>query len=561
MPYSIRQRRFGLTHTGDRIGRGPGLRCGVNQVVLGASVFLVLFANLAFFRNVHSAFAGTPGVYASALSLAALLLCVLVILLSLLSFRKTIKVVLVPLFMVSAITAYFMDTYNVIIDSDMIVNAVTTDTAESGDLLTPRMLVYLLALGVLPSAVVLKLDIRPETFSGALRSRAWLAGSALLVAAGLISLSSGFYASFFREHKVLRYYTNPTTAIHAVYRYGTALFAGTHETLKTIGEDAKGKSSDGRRRLVIMVVGETARSDHFSLNGYTRNTNPQLAKEHVVSLHQMAACGTSTAISVPCMFAIYDREAFDRDKANATENALDVLNRAGVNLLWRDNNSSSKGVADRIAAQNYRSPDINTICDAECRDEGMLVGLQDYIDRQASGDILIVLHQMGSHGPAYSKRYPPEFRVFEPTCETSQLDSCSDTEIRNSYDNTILYTDDFLAKVISLLRANDGPFQTAMMYVSDHGESLGESGLYLHGLPYFMAPESQIQVPAILWFGKNHDDIDVNAVNLLRDAHYSHDNVFHTLLGLFAVQSDVYQPGKDILNDARSVPRVAGSVR
>jgi lipid A ethanolaminephosphotransferase len=181
----------------------------------------------------------------------------------------------------------------------------------------------------------------------------------------------------------------------------------------------------------------------------------------------------------------------------------------------------------------------------------MLHGLQAYLDGHPSGDILIVLHQMGSHGPAYHKRYPPAFRTFAPTCESSQLDACTEAEIGNTYDNTIRYTDHFLAEVIELLRANDARFETAMVYLSDHGESLGEAGLYLHGLPYLIAPDTQTHVPLILWFGSNNRDVDVDAVRQLRDLPLSHDNLFHTLLGLFEVGTEIYDADKDILQQAR----------
>ncbi len=516
---------------------------------------MTLFANLAFFRNLVQTFSGQSWAYAHALSLALVELSVLVILLSLICFRRTVRPVLIFMFTLSAATAYFMDTYNVVIDHDMIANVVATNTAESGDLVTPRLLLYLLLLGALPSAVVFGLRIKPETTAAALRSRAVLVGGALLLGATLIFLSSGFYASFFREHKLLRYFTNPIAPIHAVYRYGANRLAGKQATLQKIGEDARIAPADIERELVIMVVGETARADRFSLNGYTRNTNPQLAGEDVVSFRHMSACGTSTAVSVPCMFAVYGRDDFSSEKADSTENLLDVLKRAGVHILWRDNNSSSKGVADRVRTEDYRSTRTNPVCDLECRDEGMLVGLQEFIDRQATGDILIVLHQMGSHGPAYFKRYPAAYRVFKPTCETSQLDSCSEAEIGNAYDNTILYTDHFLAKVIALLRDNDDRFETAMLYASDHGESLGESGIYLHGLPYFIAPDTQTHVPAILWFGRNYDGANLAAMRQLRDVHFSHDHLFHTLLGMFEIESGIYDPERDLVN---LVAKIAG---
>jgi lipid A ethanolaminephosphotransferase len=302
-----------------------------------------------------------------------------------------------------------------------------------------------------------------------------------------------------------------------------------------------------------MVVGETARADRFSLNGYERRTNPLLARLGVISFTDFSSCGTSTAISVPCMFDIHERENFSSSESAATENALDVLRHAGVTVLWRDNNSNSKGVADRIAIEDFHSPETNPVCDTECRDVGMLSGLREYIDRQQSGDILIVLHQMGSHGPAYFKRYPDEFHVFVPTCDTKQLDDCSESEIGNAYDNSILYTDYFLSQVIELLRSYDDRFETVMLYASDHGESLGESGIYLHGLPYWLAPDAQTRVPVILWFGRNYHDVDVAAMRQLRDEPLSHDNLFHTLLGLFEIDSGVYDGNLDLLQKARDL--------
>jgi lipid A ethanolaminephosphotransferase len=453
--------------------------------------------------------------------------------------------------MLSASTAYFMDTFNVIINSDMLLNAVSTDAAESWDLVTPRLIGYLVLLGLLPTALLWRLEIRRSSATQALRSRLKLMSGAALIALTVALASSSFFASFVREHKVLRYYSNPLTPLYALYKFGYGQVAGQSLHRKAIGEDARIPATDFDRELVIMVVGEAARADRFSLNGYSRETNPELAKKGVISFSLVSSCGTSTAISVPCMFAVYERDEFNSQRADSTENFLDVLKHAGVKLLWRDNNSNSKGVANRIPTEDFRSVKVNPICDVECRDEGMLSKLQDYIDAQNSGDILIILHQMGSHGPAYYKRYPPSFRVFTPTCESSQLDACSRERINNSYDNTIVYTDYFLARVVDLLRANDNRFETAMVYVSDHGESLGESGVYLHGLPYWIAPDAQTHVPFILWFGKNYHDVDVDALRELRDLPVSHDNLFHTMLGLFEIRTGVYEEAKDLLQQSR----------
>jgi lipid A ethanolaminephosphotransferase len=284
------------------------------------------------------------------------------------------------------------------------------------------------------------------------------------------------------------------------------------------------------------------------LNGYPLTTNPLLEQEDIISFDDFSSCGTSTAISVPCLFSVFPKNDFTLEKANATENLLDILTHAGTNVLWRDNNSDSKGVALRVNYENFKTPKTNTICDTECRDEGMLIGLQDYINQQDQGDIVIVLHQMGNHGPAYYKRYPQRFEQFKPTCKTNQLEDCTLEEIGNTYDNAILYTDYFLAKTINLLKNNSKNFETAMFYVSDHGESLGEHGLYLHGLPYMIAPESQTHVGAMMWFSPNFK-INRRAVKSKKSEPFSHDNVFHTVLGLLNINSKIYQQEMDILNN------------
>jgi lipid A ethanolaminephosphotransferase len=247
------------------------------------------------------------------------------------------------------------------------------------------------------------------------------------------------------------------------------------------------------------------------------------------------------------MFSVFGRNGYSSQKARETENLLDVLSRAGVNVLWRENNSSSKGVAGRVAYEDFQTSKTNPLCDVECRDEGMLSGLQDYIDRTGRGDILIVLHQKGNHGPAYYKRYPTEFEKFTPVCNSNRLEDCTTDQIENAYANAVLYTDYFLSRVIDLLKRNSNAFETAMVYMSDHGESLGENGLYLHGLPYFMAPDSQKHVAAVMWFGESFK-IDKAALKAKANAPYSHDNLFHTMLGLMEVQTTVYDKKLDILN-------------
>jgi len=434
-----------------------------------------------------------------------------------------------------------MNAYHVVIDSDMIRNILQTNIEESYDLYSIKLILYLLFFGITPSILIYKIKIINETFKIEFYKKIKISILSLLTIVLILFSFSKFYTSFFREHKPLRYYTNPTYWIYSIGDYVAKTLNSGEIIVKPIGLDAKVINRDKEPKLVIMVVGEATRADHLSLNGYKRETNPLLKKESIINLPHVSSCGTSTAHSVPCMFSMFDRDNYSYKKGISTENVLDVIHHTNqVEILWRDNNSDSKGVALRVPFEDYKTPKINTLCDEECRDEGMLVGLDEYIEKRKGKDILIVLHQMGNHGPAYNKRYTKAFEKFTPVCETNQLEECSQESINNAYDNALLHTDYFLSEVIQLLKRHKKSHQTSMIYMSDHGESLGEHGLYLHGLPYFMAPDAQTHVGALVWFGED------NQKKIAPNKEYSHDNLFHTLLGLFNVQTEVYQKEMDI---------------
>lgn len=529
---------------------GWPMKISSTWLVVITAVFIVAADNRRFFSEVIRVFPPNLHNIGFLCSLVVVLSCVLVILFTLINTRWTLKPILILALLVAAVISYYSATFHVVMDETMIQNILETNPAEARDLLNLRLVLYMVGLGLFPAFLVWRTEINYPRFGKGLLIRTLTIFAALTIVVVVMLPFGRHYSSFFREHKPLRYQTNPTYALYSAGKFlNRSAFAG-EIPLQSIALDAH-RDNTGQRRLVVMVVGEAARADRLSLNGYERETNPLLAREDIVNFPQMYSCGTSTAVSVPCMFSSLDRAGYRDSKAKALENVLDVLARSGVEVLWRDNNSSSKGVAERLPYEDFRLPENNPICDEECRDEGMLVGLQDYIDRQP-GDILIVLHQMGNHGPAYYKRYPKAFEKFTPVCLDNQLQSCNNEEVGNAYDNAILYTDYFLDQVIGLLRHNDSIFKTALVYMSDHGESLGEGGLYLHGLPYFIAPDQQTHVAALMWFGQSmRQEINYRELQKLAADSYSHDNLFHTLLGLFRVSTVAYNSQLDILAGAR----------
>jgi len=514
------------------------------KLIIFTAFFFVVFDNIAFFNNVTNVynFSDINIIYVS--SLAVVLTTFIILLFSLFASKYTTKPILIISLLISSSTNYFMNNYNIVVDSDMIRNTLQTNFSESMDLLSFKLIIYVIFLGILPSFLIYKTKIDyGKSITKELLVRMKIIFTSVVIILIILFSFSKFYTSFFRENKPLRFYTNPTYWIYHVGKYIGETYTTNDTTIKKIAIDAKILNQNTKSKLVIVVVGEAARANKFSLNGYNKETNPLLKQENIVNFSNLYSCGTSTAESVPCMFSIYPRDDYNYKKGRYTQNILDVLDRTNdIEILWRDNNSDSKGVAVRVNYEDYKSSDKNTICDDECRDEGMLVGLDNFIKSTKKKNILIVLHQMGNHGPAYYKRYPKEFEKFTPVCKTNQLEECTKDEINNAYDNAILYTDYFLSKTINFLKNYTDNYETSMIYMSDHGESLGEHGIYLHGLPYFMAPDNQKHIASIFWSN------DISNIIDKKDNQYSHDYLFHTLLNLFNVKTNVYNKNLDILN-------------
>ena len=511
-------------------------------MVLLTVLFMMLTGNFAFFSRLlkvyppnlqHAPFLASLTLF---FTLATGLFLLVISLFTAFSGRAT-RWLLAILLVVTSLAAYYMDAYGAIIDSVMLENMLQTDKNEVQGLLNVTMFTRLFLLGILPAWWLFKQKFPQTTFSKELKSRGKLIGLAILALVLVVLPLSENYIIFTRHHKYVRMYANPTFYSYSIYRYlHHKAVAPVLGKLMQTSQDAQHVDVHNKHELVIMVVGETARFDRFSLNGYHKLTNPNLAKENVVSFKNVSSCGTSTGVSVPCMFSVLNREEFDNGKAASMENALDVLQDNGVEVLWRDNNSDSKGVALRVPYQNFKTPTNNKVCDSECRDVGMLGGLDEHIKAHKNKDIMIVLHQLGNHGPNYYLRYPKAFEKFKPACHTGELNECTKEEVDNAYDNAILYTDYFLSQVIAFLKKHDNKYETAMLYMADHGESLGENGIWLHAAPYAFAPKEQTHVPAIVWFGQNFD-YKIDQVKPYADYPLSHDDVFCTLLTAFEYKS------------------------
>ncbi|MEY4978570.1 MAG: hypothetical protein RLZZ352_840 [Pseudomonadota bacterium] len=470
---------------------------------------------------------------------------------------RWIKPAGIVLLFMAASANYFMHSYGVVIDPSMLANALHTDAREVRDLISPGMLLFLVGGVLLPGWWWWRQPLLPVSLGRLLGRQTLAAVLGLLVAVLMLWLSFQDLASTMRNHKSLRYMVNPFNTVYALVRNGVGQATLAQQTLQPVGEDAvltAKPATEAEAPLIVLVVGETARAANFGLGGYARDTTPRLAalqqQGDLVYFNNVRSCGTNTQVSVPCMFSGLGREDFDGHRYR--ENLLDVLHRAGLAVLWLDNQAGCKGVCDRVPQFSTQALKLPGLCtDDECFDEVMLKVLPEQLallapQRRANGTV-VVLHQMGSHGPAYFKRTPANFKPFQPECDKNNLQECSAESLVNTYDNTLRYTDHVLAETITWLQAQARP--TALIYLSDHGESLGEKGLYLHGMLYSMAPDEQTHVPMLMWMNpamQHHTGLDLACLKARAGAAASHDNLFHTMLGLTRVSTQVYQPALDL---------------
>ncbi len=477
-----------------------------------------------------------------------------------LSLPYVLKIVAALMVIIAAVASYFMGEYGAVIDINTIRNVFQTDSAEAGDLTTWAAVAWVGGLGVAPALAIALVRIEWPAWKPLLGAN--LRGCALvfaLVVANLAAFSNDYF-SVLREQQAIVFTSTPANVVIAGGNLAVRSARHYSGPLTPIGLDAQRdlRPAGATRPLVtILVIGETARAENFSLFGYKRDTNPGLKSiPDLIAFPQVSSCGTDTGASVPCMFSGLGHARYSLRAGQRNENLLDLVHRTGLDVTWMENQGGCKGVCARIPTVTLtQSADPRFCADGECHDEILLEGLEQRIAAMTNGGV-IVLHMMGSHGPAYFKRVPAAFARFKPVCETAQFSRCTTEEIVNAYDNTIVYSDHVLSSLVALLRRTSGSgADTMMLYVSDHGESLGENGVYLHAMPYMIAPKQQTHVPMVMWLSPGaRNSLQVGndcLADLARAKSFSHDNLFHTVLGLHRIRTSVYDAGLDILNPCR----------
>ena len=485
-----------------------------------------------------------------------LLICTFILIFSLVAWPYFFKPFMAFVVITSAAALYAEVNFHTLIDTNMMESIFETNSSEVSFYLNTSTILYLLGFGVLPCIFLFMVRIVPQcSWLRAAISRLSLVLVAV-IGIGLIAATSyKDYASVGRNNHYLNKMLIPGHIFNGA-KYLKKTYFTEKLAYRTQGTDAKvAPTPNGKPTLMVVVLGETARAMNFAYNGYGRDTNPYTKDMGLIAFQDVSSCGTYTALSVPCMFSSMTRDTYNKPRAQAQDNVLNVLQHAGVDVLWIDNDGGDKGVADKLPYIAIDGSLKNEECNGtNCFDVAMMKDAKRFIDDGAHNKLL-VLHTIGSHGPTYWQRYPDNLAPFQPACDRSNIENCNDKQIVNVYDNTLVYTDYVLAQVINVLKSIASDYNVMLTYISDHGESLGESGLYLHGTPYAIAPKEQTHVPWLLWMPKqyaNQKSLDAHCLEQkAQQSSLSHDNLFHSLLGLYGVHSQVQNPELDVTQSCR----------
>ncbi|WMC11582.1 phosphoethanolamine--lipid A transferase [Oceanimonas pelagia] len=529
------------------------------RLVLLLALYFFFVLNLPLTTRLAGILEGLDGVSAGfVLSIPVFFVAALNLLFTLVAVKYLEKGIFITLLLLSSAVSYAMFEYGVVFDRDMMANIMQTHRGEASSYLNVASVLWFGLTGLLPALLVARVRIE---HGGVLKDLRWKGVSVLgsLAAIGLVA--AGYYqdyASVGRNHNYLKQLIIPTYYLSSAGGYIDQTYLTETLPWRPLGEDASvaRPHRNGKPNLLVLMVGETARGMNFELNGYPRDTNAFTREQGVVSFQSVSSCGTATAVSVPCMFSRQSHDDYDAGQAGRQDNLLDVLSHAGLDITWLDNDGGCKGVCERVATRTFRPEDGGPLCDGDyCQDGVLLEPLHQALERPGSQDRVLVLHMVGSHGPTYYQRYPAEFAHFTPDCRRSDIQNCSARELVNTYDNTLYYSDYIISRVLTALKQHSNEWNTGLLYLSDHGESLGESGLYLHGMPYALAPEQQTRVPLLLWLsGEFEREIGLNRRCLqqqAREGRFSHDNLFDSVLGLMGVSTRVYRAELDMLAPCR----------
>ena len=532
-------------------------------LVVIVSIYLAALNHLSYDEFSRCVGEGTEGAETIKYVLPCLFFLLFVITQTLFSFRYIFKPFLSIMLLLSGFIYYARSKYGVLFNTEMLENFLETDVGEARSYISVWSVSFVVLAGLLPALLIWYPKVRyPEGFAKGLIHRGVIFTVGICAFVGIAMLNYNSIVVTVRNNHHLRYELLPHVAVISAIRIAQDKFnsyTGDHPH-QYYAKDAKLISTDKRPTIFVYLLGETARAANYPQNGYSRNTTPYTDEfGDIIFFRDEATCGTSTKVSVPCMFSYKTREKIDHDTVEYEDSLTDFIQNAGIKQAWLENDGGCKGVCNNIKLYKYyieSTVDQGVLdkgqCNEEsCFDEVMLPDFEKTLKENSKESLVVYLHLKGSHGPTYFNRMPEKFKKYSPICNTSELAKCSTDEVMNTYDDTLIYTDYIIAEVRKILDRYQDTHNLGMLYVSDHGESLGENGLYLHGTPYYIAPDFQTHVPMQIWLNDNLlDERNLDKGCLLEQAKltktHSHDNLFHSMLGILNISSEYYDQKLDL---------------
>ena len=524
------------------------------QTLIGTAIFWTVFLNIPFWRALIVSAGNDPDLIfqtlmmGAALSVSFFFVALAVIeLLSVLPKRVfQLSILVLALSGVTALVGSLL--YGTTMTPDMVRNFLQTDSREVSMYFSFSSVFIFLFLF---TPAVLLLWTGRGSCNLTIERLKRLGLFALFLFVGILMLVTQFqpFSALMRNDKSMRYMIAP---FNVVYSTASTLLRDQNTDGRRIraivDSNPRALTSPNRATVFVLVIGETARSANWQLAGYNRETNPKLRNLDIINIPAVEACGTSTDVSLPCMLSRIGRRDYDRSRILSEEALPSLLQRSGFSVTWIDNQSGSKGTSDGV--RTLRLSDNKELCKGgECMDMAFVEDLKVRLSKVKPGERqVLILHMMGSHGPSYDKRSEAEDKVFGNVCKDPSFRSCSPAEIINAYDSSIRYTDRVLAGLIQELKSRSD-LDTAFVYVSDHGESLGENGLFLHGAPYQLSPDVQRIVPMVMWLSegfKKDYKVSERQLNSISKVPVTHDHLYHSVLGLLNVKSSTYEPRWDL---------------
>ncbi len=493
------------------------------------SIGTLLLYNIPFFNYVadnSNESAGGWLLLLASLVVVMLSLHFMLTYLTLFLLRKVGRVLLAILSVINAVAVYFVFTYHVIIDATAIENVFNTRYSEASGFFSWSLWLFILAAGVLPAVFCL---LQPVVI-GKAKKMAVYCGASLAVILAVLALNVHQTLWISQHDTELGGLLQPWSYLVNTCR----VISFSHDEQAEEIKLPDGRITDSEKAVVVLVIGESARKANFQLYGYWRDTNPLLSRQKGLKVYQATSCATYTTAGSKAIL-----------EPKNTDELYELLPnyafRTGADVSWRTSNWGEPPIhieeylTDSELSLRYPDEDHHY--------DGILFhGLRERIVSSDKNKVLIVLHTSTSHGPQYADKYPKEFEVYKPVAKNVEEGEKNVAMLVNAYDNTIRYTDYLLSNLIDTLRSMDD-WHSAMIFISDHGESLGENKVFMHGLPMKIAPRVQYEIPFLVWTSKDFRRFKPDSqLPAVLEQHY----VFHSVLNLLSIQSPAYDEAFDV---------------